>query len=905
MFLSLFESVLGNFYFLLVVISLSFTLKSFLLVYLVFKGLFAPKRVNRILFLLVGVLVGSMVSNLAWILKLVNILFFDNSDTFNVVFQRFILPIAWLFPIIEYQSMALFLERLADKDFNITLRRGTFLAASGIFFISSSALAIISLVAPDSGILGAMATSLLTDIRALNSIYCLFPLLLTSLSFVVWSLYSKRLPRILTKQLSIIIKVFVIPNWALSLIQLYPFNFSDNVIQLSYAVVGLSAALNTCALYFCTKKIIGLRFLNFNSHVQTAAQFNFVNNFKSVLEQFSLATSNRELIHISQTFLKENFNIPLNRSVLYIRNENDTVRKHSSLSSVEMVVETYLATQHALLQNGSHQAVLITDEIEFSNFYESNAELDQLILFLEAINADVFLPIYKNDSIIAYIIIDRYARATELYSHSERDELLLFAHYLGNMIHLLKTRQLDILIQQEQDLKEELYNKHQEINQYKESIRSFLRTKAKDIGIIFYKNRRFIFGNETAQELTKINLNTQEGHPLTREIKRIATRVEEYKSPQNSIYTDANDCKLVISGVPNLEKNNVIITIYPPDISDIIKKQINMLKDPSKWDYLLYLESTKSGQLINQLIPGSGETLLNFKIDLLKLALSKSAILLDMPHEDLLPTVEILHHISLRETLHILTIQSHSNHSENAIKLFGINPIFGITQEGKPLLEKLDGIGTLFIENIHLLEIEAQEYLAEYLSYGFFRTFKSDQKRSSSVRIICSSNQNLAQLVQEGKFSATLFNELKQTTLVMPSLLTIPEEELSQLAEGFSHIALSDQPFTNLLELTDKEKHKIASARPVSLHELKHRVQQLLEMKSKKNHIEQDTHFDPGYDLTNPELIQAARMGKSALKDQRIMTMLWSKFKNQNKIATFLGVNRSSVNRRCREFNLE
>ena len=29
------------------------------------------------------------------------------------------------------------------------------------------------------------------------------------------------------------------------------------------------------------------------------------------------------------------------------------------------------------------------------------------------------------------------------------------------------------------------------------------------------------------------------------------------------------------------------------------------------------------------------------------------------------------------------------------------------------------------------------------------------------------------------------------------------------------------------------------------------------------------------------------------------MTCLWNKFKNQNKIATLLGVNRSSVNRRC------
>ena len=45
-----------------------------------------------------------------------------------------------------------------------------------------------------------------------------------------------------------------------------------------------------------------------------------------------------------------------------------------------------------------------------------------------------------------------------------------------------------------------------EINQYKESIRSFLRgAHHKDIGIIFYKSRHFVFGNKAAKELITIN----------------------------------------------------------------------------------------------------------------------------------------------------------------------------------------------------------------------------------------------------------------------------------------------------------------------------------------------------------------------------------------------------------------
>ncbi|MDR3550270.1 MAG: hypothetical protein P4L31_02570 [Candidatus Babeliales bacterium] len=57
-------------------------------------------------------------------------------------------------------------------------------------------------------------------------------------------------------------------------------------------------------------------------------------------------------------------------------------------------------------------------------------------------------------------------------------------------------------------------------------------------------------------------------------------------------------------------------------------------------------------------------------------------------------------------------------------------------------------------------------------------------------------------------------------------------------------------------------------------------------------------------EITDPQLIAASRLGKHALRDPQIMGLLWSKFNNQNKIATFLGVNRSSVNRRCKEYNL-
>ena len=58
------------------------------------------------------------------------------------------------------------------------------------------------------------------------------------------------------------------------------------------------------------------------------------------------------------------------------------------------------------------------------------------------------------------------------------------------------------------------------------------------------------------------------------------------------------------------------------------------------------------------------------------------------------------------------------------------------------------------------------------------------------------------------------------------------------------------------------------------------------------------------YHVSDPKLVEAARLGKYALKDPKLLNLLWNKFQSQNKIALFLGVNRSSVHRRCKEYGI-
>jgi len=884
---------------LFIVFIASFSLKLGFLTYLAHRTLQSETSPRPIYFLML-VLLSSLICDITWLLTPFS--YYIDFPIYNTF-----LRIAWAFTIILYQALALFLESLTSQKSSLTLRQKIFFTVSSALFLCYTSIALFNFNC--ASIVEKSWIEL--NLGPITSIYCLFFLMLPSVLITVNKLRASSMPRILKKQIKLFILGIILPLWSSDFIQIISLFISplEKWINTNYIFVNLSNILITYAVFYSMRRIMGLRFLNLKDKIQSTIDINFIDNFKIILNRLSHISNEQELNHVTQEFFKEAFDVPFSKINLYMRSSQPSDQKivyTSTQNQTISLVETFLNThKDTICKELRINKIMIYDEVAFSNFYEQQPTRSYILNFLNTINADIFLPIYEKEQLIAYVIIERDARPTLFYTEIEHDEMLIFASYLGNIINLLKKQNIDMLIAQEKELNEELYRKHQEISQYKESIRSFVRSpQQKNIGVLFYKNRLFTFGNQAAKEMLKVNLNTQQGHPVARACKLLAQQVEEYKAGQTSKTTDADGNMLILSGVPNLESNNTIITISYPDIADILKNHIEKLQDPSERDYLLYLETTKSGKLINQLIPGAGEAFLNFKIELLKTALSKKALLLSMPEQDLQATVELLHDISLRETLYTITLQAPCKNVDVAIKLFGINPIFGVTPTERPLLEQLHNTGTLLIKNVHFLDNETQKYLAEFIRYGLFRTFKGDRKESSNVRVICSTDQNLAALAQDGLFSLELFNQLKETALTMPPLATLSQEELESVAQGFTQQELKSSTFKDILTLTDKDKSKLNSQRPTSLHELQKRVRYILEHKSQHPEINAQTQFNPAYGEHNAELTAIARLGKNALKNKEAMTLLWSTFKNQNQIATFLGVNRSSVNRRCQAYNL-
>ena len=899
-----FCSLINNDYFLLAATSISFFFKILLLIKLFQTRARSFSPFWPSLFLSLA-LIGSSIVESDWIFVTTKQLFFGNPDSRFFIFWN---RIVWAFLIVQYHSLALFTESLVTPDFKFNIRHKISIALSGGFFSFFIGIALYDI--NRLNFLGKPLIELI--IRKIEYNYGLYVLLPASIAIVLWNLYSKELPHILKKQMALLMVLVIAPFWFFDLVQMicFPFFAPENLNQSNLSAI-LSVIFFVAGTYYCSRKIIGLRFLNLSERVTAPIRHDVMTELKRVLAQFSKVDALSEMGHIIKGFFKDTFGIPIEHVDIHIRETSyaqGVIYSTSTMSaSRSAAMETFLKSHSPDVCAYIRSSAMLTyDEIDYDYFYHKTGPLKEILDFLRTSNTDIFLPIIEDDKVIAYITVNRAVRKKPLYTSVEHDEMYLFGNYLGKIIRLVQARDMEYLAQQKNILNQELYQKHQEVNQYKESFKSFLHaSKEQSTGLLFHKDGHYTFGNHAGRELIQANPNAHDGHPVVKELNRAVEQARSYKSTQQRTAYRTDGQKLMLCAYPNTAYNNIAVMVNYPQVSDVIKKQLEKLPDPSQWDYLLYLETTKSGRLVNELIPGDGPTMLEFKINLLKAALSKRPTLLDIPEDDVQAAVEILHHISLRETLHVMDLTERAKNLENAIDLFGLNPIFNGNKIKIPLLEKLDEKGTLFINNIHLLEAEAQKELASFMRYGYFQVYKSTQKVHSNVRILCATDRNLQKLVDDGSFNADLLAELKRSTITMPSLNTLADEEISALVYGFGEQIMStDELFKDVLALSEADRSRITGKKPTSLQEVKHRVHQFLAIKKRKGGVYKGSYFDPAVYINDPELVAAVRMGKKALRDKKVLTFLWQRFKNQAKIAKLLGVNRSSVCRRCKEYGL-
>ncbi len=737
-------------------------------------------------------------------------------------------------------------------------------------------------------------------------------------SLIRLGLYKRRcnIPKILNNQLFIILLCIMIPSFCFTLTRILPFSFLHDIVNDKGLFGNILSLINSFAIYYAIKKLIQLRLLNMKDHVQDDRPFTFLDDFRAVLERMGEVKQIRELIHISRQFFKDTFGIPLTHTMVYFRDVGLSIPKDpKELTDVETITEEYKQTYRGnqkVLQPIKKNKILIAEEISFDQFYSPCKNNEIYLEFLKKIDADIFLPIYRNGKgLLAYIVVSKSAR-TKLYSTTDRDQMVLFAHYIGKVLAMMESYKINDLIAeknlaqiQKKNLEHELFTKHKEHEMFYESMQTLMgeQDEQKD-GVIFYKNGSFMMGNDEASEMLQTDLNRELGTQITKTLKTFAQKIENFKSISSCQLISEDGRKINVNGFYNFHFNCAQLSLTYASSIDQLSTQLKNLKDPSAYDYLFYLQTTHAGKLINQLIPGKSKTFLQLKIELLKAVIGNRAVLLDVAQDDWQGMAQLIHSLGQRKEFHRLTIKTLEDNEEVALRLFGLDPVYDkdhSDQDHKGVLEKLDG-GTLLIENIERASIQTQKMLAAYLDRGIFIPCRSTKESKSDVRILFATHHDLAVLAKEGKIIESLYKHLQQSTIALASLHNLSSLELNELtAQIYLHVTGKKIAF--------KDKQEIVSKKPFSITALKIAVQNLIAQQKQTtptNALSQTTQIDNRYDSSNPELVAAARLGKHALKDPKIMGMLWTQLsKSQASIAQILGVNRSSVNRRCKEYGLE
>jgi DNA-binding protein Fis len=645
-------------------------------------------------------------------------------------------------------------------------------------------------------------------------------------------------------------------------------------------------------------------------------KFNFIYDFKDVLGKLGVVGRVKDVIPVTKNFLTQAFGIPEDKSFLIVR---DSLNKEKNVL-VEPVNKRSLYIEKVFSSNTDNtnivsfvnkNKIIIRDEVEFTNFYNKMGDcgenLENVVKFLEKLEADVFLPVFSDSKLVAAIIIDRGARPKRFYTDVERDEMLIYSEYLGSVLYLLTHMNLETVLQKQKELRSEIYKKNKTISLFKKGVFSFFeKGKKHRVGVLTYKNKRFAYCNQVSRDIIPVDLNYDKGLGVTQKMTQLANDVATFFTPRHSIVTGADGKEFVVDATPNIEKNNTIITVSGPRMSDFIGKQLILLKDQSKWASLLALKSTSEGDLVNQLLPADTQMIINTKVSFFENATTRKLLLFEMPSkEDAYAFASVVHKINNRKIFEIIKICYGGDDFQIAKRIFGINPIFE-HEDSIGLLESLNKRGTLFIRNIHLLSMDLQRQFLEFIKTGRYLPLKSDEHKESDVLLLFSTNRNLFDLVQKGLFLKELYLELRKGTMWLPSLVNLSNDEFLALAEGIRQQVVSAKLYQNLLVFNDSDKKRLIESGCVSLHELKSKVQNIVLKKTKRQSLKDVAVIDPASTVSDIDLAAAARLGRHALKDPKTLTLLMKRFKNsQSRIALFLGVNRSTVSRRCSQYNIK
>lgn len=734
-------------------------------------------------------------------------------------------------------------------------------------------------------------------------------------------LLNSQLPFIVRKQTKYICFMFVPsilvqPLWILQKYNITPQNDIDFEIFTFFV-----SLLAIGSFYYGFFALLRLRMFNAYDHVQELFPRNLIPQLTQACHDICDSKKLEEFGRITRAYFEKTFRIDQDDVTLYIRathHESNTKAAEAvrTLDAVEAVFAREQDTSDAqpelwadLREKIKHKSCVVRAEVEYDEQFGLDAQASELRSFMEKINAEVFLPIfYHQTTLVGYIIVERTKHTNKVVSANELDNMLAYADYLGYAIADLQKGDIALVEKECFTYQRQSLQRLQELEYCYEGMRALMQAQTSEaVSMIYGKQRGLRVASADGAKL----LGLPEGSLAVKgsyeqPIQQLMRDFKKYRKECSIVLKDAQRNPLRFSVMQDSKGRDAVVLVSRPTISEFFSfPSFANIHESTDWGYTVFLRLTTSGKSIERFIPASQGLLFDFKVKFLHALASRRPLLLLGAEDDVERLATLAHHSGAHgeghTNFHELSLEHAEQDRKIAFQLFGA-PALGSNERVQGVLTTLNVSGTLFIEHVERLSLETQELLARFFTTGLFSSFYSKQRSSSNAIVICSSQENLKQLVEQGLFSAALYEELMLNVLELPLLATMPKEQVKELIHGISHQVLKEPLGADAPILSNNSIDQLLAQLPESICTLRQQVKDLVEAQLPLEEVH--TLVDAGFDDVDVLVAQARRQGRAALKNKQLFCALIASLKSYVRVAEILDVDRTTVYRTCKKYNL-
>ena len=209
--------------------------------------------------------------------------------------------------------------------------------------------------------------------------------------------------------------------------------------------------------------------------------------------------------------------------------------------------------------------------------------------------------------------------------------------------------------------------------------------------------------------------------------------------------------------------------------------------------------------------------------------------------------------------------------------------------------------GSIFLDEIGDLDMVSQVKLLRVLQDHTFESLGDSRPKQVDTRIICATNRNLPQMVQQGEFREDLFYRINLITVQMPALRE-RREDIPLLVEYFARQQARQNGLEPVEISAEAMEYLSRLPYPGNVRELKNFVERTI-LVSQQPHLTE-------VDFKNQYVEIAAKTGVhdtsvhslEEIEKQMILRALELYGGNLSKVATALGLSRQAVYRRLEKY---